>query len=251
MMGCCDYGATMTVTSDNELAVSRIAAMIGEPARARMLMSLLDGSTRTGAELAIIADVSASTASVHLRRLEDAHLIQAHRGGRNRYYGLGGPQVARVLKDMNAFAEGPGHAASVRDGAMVADGGNLGIGRRCYDQVGGELGIALHDGCVASGWLTRGRRRRDSTYELTSTGMSGFGVLGIDVTAMRGLRRRLAYACPDWREGKYHLGGALGAAITRTALERGWVVRQGNGRSVRLTETGRRRLLDELTATKS
>jgi len=244
MSRCFDYGATMPVTPDNDLAVSRIAAMIGEPARARMLVSLLDGSTRTGAELAIIANISPSTASVHLGRLEAAHLVRARREGRNRYYGLGGPQVARVLKDMHAFAQGPG------DDPALRGSDDVGAGRRCYDHLGGELGIALHEGCVASGWLMRGRRRHDS-YQLTPAGISGFGALGIDVATMRGLRRRLAYGCPDWREGTRHLGGALGAAITRTALERGWVMQQGNGRSLRLSERGRHQLLDAVTIRES
>lgn len=248
---CFEYGATMPVTRDNDLAVSRIAAMIGEPARARMLVSLLGGNPRTGAELAIIADVSPSTASVHLRRLEAAHLVQVRRAGRNRYYGLGSVQVARVLKDLNAFAGGSDDGAEARDGAIVGDGGDLTIGRCCYDHLGGELGIALHDACVASGWLMRGRRRRVSSYQPTPAGISGFGVLGIDVIAMRGLRRRFAYGCPDWREGAYHLGGALGAALTRTALERGWVTQEGNNRRVRLTESGQRQLLDALAASGS
>lgn len=234
----------MPVTPDNDLAVSRIAAMIGEPARARMLVSLLDGCTRTGAELAIVAGVSPSTASVHLGRLKAAHLIQVHREGRNCYYGLGGPHVARVLKDMNAFAEGP------VDDPAVRVGDDLGAGRLCYDHMGGELGIALHDGCVASGWLMRVRRRSYS-YQLTPVGISGFGALGIDVAALRGLRRRLAYGCPDWREETHHLGGALGAAITQTAVERGWVVRQDNGRSLTLTKIGRRELLDALAVKES
>jgi DNA-binding transcriptional ArsR family regulator len=184
---CFDYGATMPVTPDTDLAVSKIAAMIGEPARARILVSLLDGSTRTGAELAITAGVSPSTASVHLGRLEAAHLIQAHREGRNCYYGLSGSHVARVLKDLNAFAEGPS------DDPAVRDSGDSGAGRRCYDHLGGELGIALHDGCVALGWLMRGRRRRDPAYQLTPVGISGFGALGIDVAALRRLRRCFAH----------------------------------------------------------
>jgi DNA-binding transcriptional ArsR family regulator len=251
MMRCFDYGATMPVPPDNDLAVARIAAMIGEPARARMLVSLLDGSTRTGAELAMIADVSPSTASVHLHRLEAVHLVQVRREGRNRYYGLAGAQVARVLKDLNAVAEDSDDGAAALDGATVGDGGDISVGRRCYDHLGGDLGIALLASCVASGWLMRGGRRGDSSYQLTPVGISGFGALGIDVVAVRGLRRRAAYGCPDWRDGTHHLGGALGAAITRTALERGWVVRHGNGRNVKLTETGRRRLLDALAATKS
>jgi DNA-binding transcriptional ArsR family regulator len=225
----------MPVTPDTDMAVARIAAVIGEPARARILVSLLDGRTRTGAELAIVAGVSASTASVHLGRLETAHLIRAHRDGRNCYYGLSGAHVAQVLQDLDACAGPPGDPPASRHSD------DLRAGRRCYDHLGGELGVVLHDGCVALGWLTLGRRR-DASYQVTAKGVVGFDALGINVTAMRPLRRRIAYGCPDWREGKRHLGGALGAALSQKALDRGWV-QQGDTRGLRLTELGRRELL--------
>src|SRR5215204_1679448 len=46
-----------------DVAVSRIAAAIGEPARARMLYCLADGRARTSTELAVVGRVSPSTAS--------------------------------------------------------------------------------------------------------------------------------------------------------------------------------------------
>ncbi len=39
--------------ADVGVAVSAVAAAIGEPARARMLLSLMDGRSRTSTELAI------------------------------------------------------------------------------------------------------------------------------------------------------------------------------------------------------
>ena len=50
---------------DADLRLSHIASAIAEPARARMLCSLLDGHARTSTELSAVADVSASTASAH------------------------------------------------------------------------------------------------------------------------------------------------------------------------------------------
>jgi alkylated DNA nucleotide flippase Atl1 len=46
------YHETMDVEEHMDLAVSRIAAAIGEPARARMLYNLMDGHARTSTELA-------------------------------------------------------------------------------------------------------------------------------------------------------------------------------------------------------
>ena len=54
-----------------ELGVSRVAAALAEPARAKMLCQLLDGHARTATELAAIGDVTPSTASAHLARLRE------------------------------------------------------------------------------------------------------------------------------------------------------------------------------------
>jgi len=60
---------------DNDAAMSRIAGAIAEPARTKMLCSLMDGHARTSTEMAVIADISASTASAHLARLKDDGLV--------------------------------------------------------------------------------------------------------------------------------------------------------------------------------
>ena len=65
------------IVEDPDSAASAIAAAIGEPARARMLYCLMDGLARTSTELAMVADVSPSTASVHLKRLQARRLVTA------------------------------------------------------------------------------------------------------------------------------------------------------------------------------
>ena len=60
---------------DPNLVVSKIAAAIGEPARLRILHSLLDGRARTSTELAVVAEVTPSTTSVHLNRLKAERLV--------------------------------------------------------------------------------------------------------------------------------------------------------------------------------
>ncbi len=52
-----------------DAAVSVPAALIGEPARAAMLVALLDGRSLPAGELARVARVNPSTASEHLSRL--------------------------------------------------------------------------------------------------------------------------------------------------------------------------------------
>ena len=48
---------------DADLNISTVAALIGDPARARMLTALMDGRARTAKELAYAAGVTPQTAS--------------------------------------------------------------------------------------------------------------------------------------------------------------------------------------------
>src|SRR5262249_45566289 len=88
--------------------VARIAAAIGEPARARMLECLLDGHARTSTELAIVGQVTPSTASVHLKRLENERLVKVQVQGKHRYYSLLGPEDAPPLEALSVLAGGSG-----------------------------------------------------------------------------------------------------------------------------------------------
>ena len=102
-------------------AVAGIAAAIGEPARARMLYCLVDGRARTSTELAAVADVTPSTASVHLQRLKDQRLVRVAAQGKHRYYSLDRPEVAAALEALNVVAGGAGHGA--RGAHWVGAGG--------------------------------------------------------------------------------------------------------------------------------
>src|SRR5271166_3276796 len=79
------YHRSMNVDTHPEAAVSAIAAAIGEPARAPMLYSLMDGHARTSTELAVVAGVTPSTASAHLNRLKTARLVKVLVQGKHRY----------------------------------------------------------------------------------------------------------------------------------------------------------------------
>src|SRR6516225_8018613 len=98
------YHRSMNAAAHPDLAVSRIAAAIGEPARVRMLYCLLDGHARTSTELAVVGEVSASTASAHLSRLKEERLVRVFVQGKHRYYSLDGPNVANALEGLSILA---------------------------------------------------------------------------------------------------------------------------------------------------
>jgi DNA-binding transcriptional ArsR family regulator len=231
------YDRIMNVRDDPDSAVSRIAAAIGEPARARMLYSLVDGHARTSTELAIAAEVSPSTASAHLNRLKTERLVKVLVQGKHRYYSLEGPNVARALEGLSVLAGGS------RGQFVPNTPSRLRAARTCYDHIAGSLGVALHDRFQERGWLSPDPKSIDTTYDLTPAGAKAFVTLGMDVGAMRTLRRRFAYACLDWSERRPHVGGALGAALLRVALKGKWVTQDLDTRALTITRLGRREML--------
>jgi DNA-binding transcriptional ArsR family regulator len=228
----------MDVEADPDVAVSRIAAAIGEPARARMLYCLVDGRARTSTELAMVAEVTPSTASVHLQRLKKERLVRVLAQGKHRYYSLAGENVAAALEALSVLAGG------FRKSFVPNTPNRLRAARTCYDHIAGTLGVALHDRIKALGWLSSGAGESlaEDAYELTPRGTKAFGELGIDIEANRALRRRFAYACVDWSERRPHLGGAVGAALLTIALERKWVIRELDCRALAITRVGRREM---------
>jgi len=224
----------MNVRHDGDTAVSRIAAAIGEPARARILYCLMDGHARTSTELAVVADVSPSTASVHLHRLMAAHLVKVLVQGKHRYYSLEGADVATVLEGLSVLAGG------YHDKFVPNTPSRLCAARTCYDHMAGRVGVSLHDRFHVLGWLSDS----DNAYELTPTGNRGFEALGIDLQATRALRRRFACACLDWSERRPHVGGALGAALLKIALKKKWVTQDLDSRALAVTGFGRREMVN-------
>src|SRR5262245_21188738 len=84
--------------------LARVAALLGDPARARMLVALMDGRALTATELALEAQVSPSTACSHLSRLARGSLLTVTNQGRHRYYRLSGPDVAAVVESLHELA---------------------------------------------------------------------------------------------------------------------------------------------------
>jgi DNA-binding transcriptional ArsR family regulator len=219
-----------------DIAASRIAAAIGEPARARMLYCLIDGRARTSTELAVVADVTPSTASVHLHRLKTQRLVKVFAQGKHRYYSLEGANVATVLEALSVLAGGS-------CGAFVPNTpSRLRAARTCYDHIAGSVGVLLHDRFRSLRWLSTSTGG-DDTYDLTSNGVKAFEALGIDIEATRALRRRFAWPCLDWSERRPHVGGALGAALLKVALKRKWLLQDLDTRVLTVTSLGRREML--------
>lgn len=226
--------------ADNHLA--RIAGAIAEPARARMLCCLLDGHARTSTELSVVGEVSPSTASAHLARLRDERLIDMVAQGKHRYYTLASADVGAALEALLVVAGLP------RPAFQPNTPDRLRHARTCYDHMAGTVAVALHDQIAAQGWLASTAAGEAGAggateYALSAAGEAGFARAGIDLAALRKLRRRFACPCLDWSERRPHIGGALGAALLQLALRRGWVERELDSRALAVAAKGQRQLL--------
>lgn len=226
-------------------ALSEVAALMGDPARAAMLSLLMDGRAHTASDLAITAGITAQTASGHLSRMVDGNLLAARAQGRNRFYRLASSDVAHAIESLMALAGTRATPAS-RTAAWRRDP-DLRFCRTCYDHLAGQVGIAVTDSLTQHGYLEP-KGPRD--WKLTQPGELFCERLGVDLPGARqASSRHFARQCLDWSERRPHISGALGAAIADTFFKRGWAERLRRSRTVRLTDSGRRALGSHFGAT--
>src|SRR4029450_3215406 len=89
----------------DEVDVARVAGLFADPARARILRTLLDGTMRPAGELAFAANISAQSASAHLTKLVQGGLLVLHAQGRHRYFRLASPEVAGAVESLGSLSE--------------------------------------------------------------------------------------------------------------------------------------------------
>jgi len=214
--------------------IATVASLIGERARAEMLICLVGGRSLTATELSRAARVTKQTASAHLSKLVAARLVAVESVGRNRYFRLADHEVGTVLENLVGLAHRVS-ATQVRTGPADAA---LRKARVCYDHLAGELGVLVFDSLKQQGFLGGA----DTKLTLHADGHAFFGELGINVAALNEERRPLVLPCLDWSVRRHHLAGALGAAFLQQCFVRGWARRQKGTRVIAFSALGERAL---------
>jgi DNA-binding transcriptional ArsR family regulator len=222
-------GGQAQLAGDSNLAA--VGALLAEPARAKVLLALVDGRSLAASVLAAEAGVAASTASHHLARLTDAGLITAIQRGRHRYFTLAGPHVAELIEAVARIAP-PQPITSLRQGTR---GHAVRYARSCYDHLAGRLGVAVADGLQEHGVLIVDAG--SPGYTVTRDGASTLADLGIEAKS-----GDVARGCLDWSEQRNHIAGALGRSFMTRLLELEWLVRDSRTRALRLTDAGQTNL---------
>jgi DNA-binding transcriptional ArsR family regulator len=218
---------------DVEERFRSVAALIGEPARATMLWSLLDGKALTATELAIRADVSAQSASMHLNKLVQADLLAVESQGRHRYYRFRRPETAYVIEALANLIT-PHDSKTLPRAHVMNTPTGIRYCRTCYDHLAGKVAVEITNRLVHKKVI----QLEDDHYNVTRKGLQWFDTLGIDTESLQHERRQFARRCLDWSERKPHLAGSLGAALLNTWIDSGWITRQKNTRATTLTAKG-------------
>jgi len=208
-----------------------IAGLIGDPTRAAILNSLLDGRALPASELAYMARVSPQTASAHLAKLVEGGLLGVETQGRHRYYRLASAQVAQVLETLSTMAP-PVQVRSLRQSDQLKE---VRHARTCYDHLAGHLGVEVTKQLLERKLIAQTK----DGYEVTTAGEGWFQRFGINLEAIRQKRRALARPCLDWSERRYHLAGTLGTAFTKRLFELELITRATTSRAVYVTEKGK------------
>jgi DNA-binding transcriptional ArsR family regulator len=217
--------------------LSLTANLLGDPGRAAIVLSLMDGLALPAGELASIANVAPQTASGHLARLIDGGLLSVERQGRHRYYRLSSPEVADAIEALLVLTARP----KSRERTVTA--GSLAHARTCYAHLAGWLGVQIAEELEQRGLL---RVSGPKLYSVTLSGRSWFQSLGIEIPEDTRSPNKLARRCLDWTERRHHLAGPLGCSMYKRLVELRWVVPIRGTRAVRVSLEGKSRLWELL-----
>lgn len=207
--------------------LAEFGALLAEPARAAIVLALLDSRARPAGELASIAGVGAATASAHLKRLAGAGLLDVINQGRHRYYRLADEDVAHWIETLML-------ATPRRLVERNQSDHDLARARTCYKHLAGKVGVAVFE-------RLRGADALDLDSDAVRLNAAGAALLGdsglfvaddVDPASLRGR------TCVDWTERRFHLSGPLGALLARRMLDARWLLRRPDTRALGISARG-------------
>jgi len=210
--------------------LAAVGGLLAEPARASIMLALMDGTSRPASELARRAGVTPATASVHLRKLCDGRMLSVVPQGRHRYFRIAGEEAAHLVEALSLM-----QSVTRPDKAAHAFDPKLRQARTCYRHLAGRLGVAMFEALSARGGFTVS----SGAIALSRSGCDALidtGLLDADDCADR-LEGR---PCVDWSERRHHLAGTLGSLLTQRMFERGWLRKRRDSRAVIVSAKGER-----------
>ena len=219
------------------MEIAEFGRVIGHESRVAMLQALMGGKALSASELAWHASVTNQTASSHLNELVKAELLFRRKCGRFHYYEINGASVASNIEQIAS-----GIPIKNSDDFRRNVKPELKKARFCYDHLAGQLGVEFSRMLVQIEALTL----YQDSFHLPEKDHVIYRSIGVNLDEVRQSKRLLCPRCVDWTERLPHVAGALGAAIAGKLMERKFIVRSRNDRSVAITRSGRSFLTDTL-----
>jgi len=216
-----------------------VANLICEPARARMLWTLLDGKAYTATELALVADISTTSASNHLSRLLEGDIVKVESQGRHRYFSFSRPEVAYVVESLANLSDHEGK----REASKNTELKGVKFCRTCYDHLAGFVGVKITEAFEKKRLI----RKSETNYIVTNSGWKWLDDLGISQSELQNKRRLIARQCLDWSERRPHLAGQLGAVLLEKMLQENWFRKVKFSRELIITSKGRKEIYNRLS----
>ena len=214
--------------------IPRIAALLADPARAAMLWTLIDGTSRPAGELAFAARVSPQSASGHLARLVEGGLLATEAQGRHRYFRIAGAEAARLVEGLASFGAAAQPRLPPAPACARAMPAQFLRARTCYDHLAGAMAVEVLKALLGLRWLAP----EGAEYRATRLGREKLGALGVELEGEPGTRRAYARGCVDLTQRRPHLAGALGAALLDFYVRERWILRSPGSRVVSITPKG-------------
>lgn len=213
----------------------KTAALIGDPTRAVIMWTLLDGRAFTATELAIVANTSPQNISMHLTKLLDGDLLSVEKQGRHKYYRFSNKEVAYAVEAMASLIPKP----EIRSKKETENYHPIKYCRTCYDHLAGKIGVALTDSLLEQKIILN----KNDTFQISAEGKKWFSDFGINIEEAQKQKRIFLKPCLDWSERRNHLSGSIGALLLNKMITEDWLRKTKNSRAVIITGKGEKELL--------
>ncbi|MGF2413790.1 MAG: ArsR/SmtB family transcription factor [Ferruginibacter sp.] len=208
----------------------QIASLIGDPTRATIMWTLMDGKAFTATELAITANTTPQNISMHLTKLLNAELLAVETQGRHKYYRFSRKEIAYAIEAMVNLIP---HADALQK-INTENTPAIKHCRTCYDHLAGKVGVSIADSLLQQKII----KNSTNGFELSKKGEIWFSDFGIDIISLKKQRRLFLRSCLDWSERRHHIAGSLAAALLDKMLLSDWVRRTKNSRAIVITSKG-------------
>lgn len=216
----------------------QIASLIGDPTRAIIMWTLLDGRAFTATELALAANTSPQNISMHLAKLVQAELLSVESQGRHKYYKFSNKDIAYAIEAMANLLP---HTMD-KSGLHKENNSAIRQCRTCYDHLAGKVGVALTESLLQQNIIIE----NESVFEVSEKGLQWFSELDIDIGELKKQRRSFLRPCLDWSERRHHIAGSLAAALLNKMLQNDWIRRTKNSRAIIITAKGQNEFYKQL-----